>query len=57
MIYIGDKELDAVYVGKKIITQVYKGATLIWEAIKSCFGAGYWKNDAPWVNTEGWRNK
>lgn len=56
MIFTGKKELESSFVGTKIITQVYKGVKLVWEAIKSCFGAGYWKNDAPWSNTEGWKN-
>lgn len=57
MVFLGKKEIESIFIGNKAIVQVYKGAKLIWEAIKSCFGAGYWKNDAPWSNTEGWRNK
>ena len=56
MIFISRKELESSFIGGKIVTQVYKGLKLVWEAIKSCFGAGYWKNDAPWSNTEGWKN-
>lgn len=56
MINIGNKELESSFIGRRIITQIYKGAKLVWEAIKSCFGAGYWKNDSPWSNTEGWKN-
>lgn len=56
MIFISGKELGSSFIGGKIVTQVYKGLKLVWEAIKSCFGAGYWKNNAPWSNTEGWKN-
>ena len=56
MIFLGKKEISLVQFGKVAVTQIYKGAILVWEAIKSCFGAGYWKNDSPWSNTEGWRN-
>lgn len=56
MIFFGNKEIEYIRFGNKIITQIYKGVKLVWEAIKSCFGAGFWKNDAPWSNTEGWRN-
>jgi hypothetical protein len=40
----------------RVVTEVYRGARLVWTAIKSCFGAGYWVNDKPWLNNEGWKN-
>lgn len=56
MIYKNGKEITAINYGKQAISAVYKGALLVWEAIKSCFGAGYWKNDAPWSNNDAWIN-
>ena len=56
MIFIGKKEVETIFVGNKAVTQIYKGLKLIWEAIKSCCGAGFWKNEAPWSYTEGWKN-
>ena len=55
----GNKELSARYElehpGRwRVVTEVYQGAQLIWTAIKSCFGAGFWINDKPWINDEGW---
>lgn len=41
--------------GKVIIT-IRKGMLLIWEAVKSCFGKGYWINEKPWRNDNGWKN-
>lgn len=38
------------------IQDIRKGATIIWEAIKGCFGSGFWRNTKGWINTEGWRN-
>lgn len=47
----------------KTINNVYvltkDGIRLVWTAIKeilSAFGAGYWKNDKPWLNAELWEN-
>ena len=37
------------------ITTVYKGVKLVWQAVNSCFGAGFWRNDKPWSGTDGWR--
>lgn len=28
----------------------------VFEAISSCFGLGYWRNEKGWLNQEGWRN-
>ncbi len=56
MVFFGNKEIEYIRFGNKIVTQIYKGSVLVWEVIKSCFGAGFWKNDAPWSNTEGWKN-
>lgn len=57
MIRVGNKEIDLVYFSGKAISEVYKGSKLIWQAIKSCFASGYWINEKPWINTEGWKNK
>lgn len=29
---------------------------MIWQAIRSCFGKGFWNNIRSWSNTDGWRN-
>ena len=26
------------------------------EIVNSCFGSGYWVNEKPWLNNEGWNN-
>lgn len=56
MIFLGKKEIESIFIGKNPVAQIYIGAKLVWESIKSCFGAGFWKNEAPWSNIEGWRN-
>lgn len=47
---------SAEYFGTRAIVAVYKGLQLVWEMIKSCFGKGYWINNAPWVNNDAWKN-
>jgi hypothetical protein len=56
MLYKDGKEITGIYAGNKPIVAVYKGAALVWQAIRSCFGAGYWINKFPWVNSDAWRN-
>lgn len=56
MIYKDGKELAARYVGRRAVSAVYYGARLVWEAISSCFGAGYWDNDRPWSDDDAWNN-
>ena len=42
--------------GVKPIASFAKGSIVIWSAVKSCFGAGFWRNDKQYDNDEGWRN-
>ncbi len=55
-IFYNKKEITSVNYGSKAIAAIYKGATLIWEAIRSCFGKGFWVNSYPWDNRDGWKN-
>lgn len=55
-IFKNNKEISAVYYGEKAIQAIYKGAMLVWEAIRSCFGKGYWINADSWNNEDAWKN-
>lgn len=55
-IFLKDKEITAVNFGTRAITAVYQGSKLVWEAIRSCFGKGYWVNSLPWDNVDSWKN-
>ncbi len=57
MIYKDGKQIAAIFAGGRVISAVYKGAGLVWQAIRSCFGSGFWVNEKPWINDEGWKNK
>lgn len=52
----GRKELSAVTAWDKVITAIASGANIMWQAVRSCFGAGFWNNEKPWLNDEAWRN-
>ena len=56
MIVINNKEISEIVAENKNISFVRYGLILVWEAIKSCFGKGFWVNDKPWVNSDSWRN-
>lgn len=56
MIRISEKEVSAIYFGQKAIRAVYKGAVLVWQAIRSCFGSGWWDNEKPWIDEDAWDN-
>lgn len=57
MIRKGGKEISGIYFAGKAISAMYNGAVLVWEAVKSCFGKGFWINDKPWINDDSWKNK
>lgn len=54
MIKKNNKDTAEIYRGSLAIAFVYKGARLVWQAVASCFGAGYWINNYPWSNTDAW---
>ena len=56
MIYKNGNETSGIGLNGLPFGKVYYGARLVWEAVRSCFGKGYWINDKPWVNTDGWNN-
>lgn len=65
MLRVKQKEITTIYGPKRIeggfigvpITVVYRYGKIIWQAIASCFGRGYWINEKPWVNSDGWKNE
>ena len=56
MLYKNSHEISGIFNGNKIIIAVFKGASLVWQSIRSCFGAGYWINRFPWIDTDTWKN-
>lgn len=56
MLKINGKDIVDVKFFGRTITAIYQAGQLIWEAIRSCFGAGYWDNDQPWDNDDAWSN-
>ncbi len=42
--------------GNKALSYIYYGSKLVWQAIRSCFGKGFWVNDKPWANGDKWAN-
>lgn len=56
MIYKNEREIVSVFKGNIPITAIYRGSKLVWQAVKSCFGAGFWVDTKPWLNNEAWRN-
>lgn len=56
MIYKDGKEIVSVFKDNKAISVIYKGTLMVWEAIRSCFGKGFWINRYGWSNEDGWKN-
>lgn len=55
-IFSKNKEIVSVFKKNKVIVTIYKGLRLVWQSIRSCFGAGYWVDEKPWVDDEGWKD-
>lgn len=55
-IVIKNKNVESVYIGKIFISAIYKGGIKVYEAIRSCFGKGYWIDEKPWIDDDGWKD-
>ena len=55
MIYVNGKEIPLVYCGEKAISAIMRGSRSVWQAIRSCFGSGFWVNKKGWINDEGFK--
>jgi len=55
MIYKGEKEITAIYYGEKAIEAIYHGSVLVWQAVRSCFGRGWWIPSKPWLGSDKWK--
>lgn len=56
MIYLNEKEISIIEYGGKVLSYVYRKGKMVWQAIKSCFGAGFWTNEKAWINEEPYKN-
>lgn len=58
-IYDG-KEINGKWFGGHHLQETWKFIDgvwrIVWQAIRSCFGRGFWANDKSWDNYDGWRN-
>ena len=57
MIIRNHKEIIEIYRGKTPIEEIYRGKVLVFQIIRSCYGKGYWINDAPFLNDDAWANE
>lgn len=55
MIYKNNKAITGVYINDRAIGAIYKGTQLVWQAIRSCFGRGFWIPSKPWIETDSWK--
>lgn len=42
--------------GKRTLSVIYAKSALVWQAVRSCFGRGFWIKDKPWNNEDNWKN-
>ena len=56
MIIRNGKEISQIVQNGKFMVRVMYGLALVWEAIRSCFGKGYWIDEYPWIDEDVWSN-
>lgn len=55
MIINNGKEIVQVNKSGKIITRIVRDGKALYDYIRSCFGRGFWVNDRPWSNKDGFK--
>lgn len=56
MIYHKGKSIEHIFFKSRVVTQVWYMAKMVWTSIRSCFGTGIWKSEAPWLGEDEWKN-
>ena len=56
MIVNNSKQVNDIKHNSIGIIAVYHLNNLVWQNSNSCFGKGFWDANAPWSNTEGWKD-
>lgn len=57
MITKNKTEITSVFVKKTPIQAIHRFGITLWQAVRSCFGSGFWVNEKPWINDEAWKNE
>lgn len=55
-IFYKHKKISPTSIDGKFIAYIYYGSKLVYEAIMSCFSKGFWINEQPWTEDDGWKN-
>lgn len=50
-------KISFISLGNKIVSTIYFKGKVVWSAVRSCFGAGFWRGDKPWIGKDAWKGK
>ena len=58
-IWRNDREVNGINRNGHDTQEVWKNVggvwRMVWTAIRSCFGAGFWRGDRPWIGADAWK--
>lgn len=57
MLGYNGKRISRIMINGKVVSALWLGAKKIYEAVRSCFGAGFWRGDKPWVGSDAWKGR
>lgn len=57
MLGYNGKRVSRMMINGKVVSALWLGAKKIYEAVRSCFGAGFWRGDKPWVGSDAWKGR
>lgn len=56
MIHYKGKLVSSVFHKAQAVSIIYHMAKVVWQAVRSCFGAGIWRSDKPWLGDDKWKS-
>lgn len=57
MIHAEGKSVESMMLEGRMVSSIMADGKIIWQAIRSCFGSGYWRGNKPWIGKDGWKGK
>lgn len=55
MISVNGKRVERAWIGGKPVAMLLTATRKVWEAVRSCFGSGFWREAKAWSETEKWK--
>jgi len=53
---LNGETVETQMINGEMVSEMWLNGELIWQAVRSCFGSGYWIDEKPWLDDEVWKD-